>query len=212
MRKLVILLLAAALCCGAAGCAMLERTYSNVQPHSSSYYESEDKSVLRAETYQDLVNDLLVLIGEHREEASIWLYAREDMNEAQQLVERACQEVQNETPMGSYAVEYMTYTVAENSRAYMDVKLTISYRRSAEQVAQLVNVTGVTALRDLLRAAADGGADSLAVQLGNAEYDAAEIYTIVEEAAGNYSDGDGWQVVFYPDESRAAIVEIIMNE
>ena len=63
-------ILAMALLCAflLSGCSMLERSYTSVQPHSSSYYESEDKSVLRAETYQDLVNDLLVLVSEHREE------------------------------------------------------------------------------------------------------------------------------------------------
>ncbi len=42
------------------GCgSLLNRDYSVTEPHSSSYYESEDRSVLRAESYQDLVNALL---------------------------------------------------------------------------------------------------------------------------------------------------------
>ena len=49
MKKLCCALLAAAtlaLCgCG----SFLERTYSSSQPHSATYYESEDRSVLRAE-------------------------------------------------------------------------------------------------------------------------------------------------------------------
>ena len=111
MKKATILALTGLLCLSAVGCSMLERSYSNVQPHSSSYYESEDKSVLRAETYQDLVNDLLVLIGDCTEEGTIWLYTAAEESEVQQEMEKACQEVQNETPLGAYAVEYMTLSL-----------------------------------------------------------------------------------------------------
>ncbi len=212
MKRAVILLLVLLLCLSATGCSMLERSYTSVQPHSSSYYESEDKSVLRAETYQDLVNDLLVLVGEHREEGTIWLYADEALGDVQQAVDAACQEVQSETPMGSYAVEYMTYTISDTTRNYIDLQLTISYRRSAEQMDRLVNVTGVVALRDLLAAAAESGAGEMAVQLANFYSDAAAIYAIVDEVAAAQEGGASWQVAFYPDEARAGIVEIVMGE
>lgn len=212
MKRVLILLLALLMCFGMTGCSMLERSYTSVQPHSSSYYESEDKSVLRAETYQDLVNDLLVLVGERAEEGTIWLYADEALGDVQQAVDAACQEVQSETPMGSYAVEYMTYTISDTSRNYIDLQLTISYRRSAEQMDRLVNVTGVAALRDLLTAAAESGAGEMAVQLANFYSDAAAIYAIVDEVAATQEGGASWQVAFYPDEARAGIVEIIMGE
>ena len=212
MKRAVILLLVLLMCLGTTGCSMLERSYTSVQPHSSSYYESEDKSVLRAETYQDLVNDLLVLVGEGAEEGTIWLYAVEDMGDVQQVVDAACQEVQNETPMGSYAVEYMTYTISDTNRNYIDLQLTISYRRSPEQMGRLVNVTGVTALRDLLAAAAENGASEMAVQLANFYSGAAAIYAIVEVVAAAQEGGAEWQVQFYPDEARAGIVEIVMGE
>ena len=206
MKRAVILLLVLLMCLSATGCSMLERSYTSVQPHSSSYYESEDKSVLRAETYQDLVNDLLVLVGERAEEGTIWLYAAEELGDVQQAIDAACQEVQSETPMGSYAVEYMTYTISDTNRNYVDVKLTISYRRSAEQMGRLVNVTGVTALRDLLTAAAENGASERAVQLGNFNSDAASVYAIVDEVAAAQEGGASGQVAFYPVEARAGIV------
>ena len=212
MKRTVILILVFLMCFGMTGCSMLERSYTSVQPHSSSYYESEDKSVLRAETYQDLVNDLLVLVGEGAEEGTIWLYAAEGLGDVQQAIDAACQEVQNETPLGSYAVEYMTYTISDTNRNYIDLRLTINYRRSAEQMGRLVNVTGVTVLRDLLAAAAENGASEMAVQLANFYSDAAAIYAIVDEVAAAQEGGASWQVAFYPDEERAGIVEIIMGE
>ena len=63
MKKTLLAALLAALMLVCTGCAsFLERDYSVVQPHSSTYYESEDRSVLRAESYQDLVNDLMLLL------------------------------------------------------------------------------------------------------------------------------------------------------
>ena len=92
MKKLCCALLAAAtlaLCgCG----SFLERTYSSSQPHSATYYESEDRSVLRAEGYQDLVNDILLLVGENAKEGTIWLYntSDSDTQDAGEAARRAC--------------------------------------------------------------------------------------------------------------------------
>ena len=84
--RLTALGLAAAMILSLAGCALLEREYSSVEPHSSSYYESEAGNVLRAETYQDLVNDLLVLIGDYAAEGTIWLYPGSEKLEAEQAI------------------------------------------------------------------------------------------------------------------------------
>ena len=53
MKKTLPAALLAALMLVCTGCAsFLERDYSVVQPHSSTYYESEDRSVLRAAKLQ----------------------------------------------------------------------------------------------------------------------------------------------------------------
>ena len=99
MRKRVWALAAALLMLPLTGCgSLLNRDYSVTEPHSSSYYESEDRSVLRAESYQDLVNALLVLISGGAKEGTIWLYPDDSGLPAPQAAERACLEVQKETP------------------------------------------------------------------------------------------------------------------
>lgn len=143
MKKLCCALLAAAtlaLCgCG----SFLERTYSSSQPHSATYYESEDRSVLRAEGYQDLVNDILLLVGENAKEGTIWLYntSDSDTQDAGEAARRACQEVQTQTPMGAYMVDYLTCKTSTGSRNYTQIDLTIGYRRTAEQAAAIVHAT-----------------------------------------------------------------------
>lgn len=92
------------------GCAsLLERSYTASEPHSSKFWESEAAATLRAENRQDMVNDLLILISQHTETASLRLYNFPDEQTALEELEKAVQEVQQETPLGAYAVEYITY-------------------------------------------------------------------------------------------------------
>ena len=211
-RRIIALVLALAAALTLPGCSLLERGYGSVEPHSSSYYESGAANVLRAENNQDLVNDLLLLIGDYATEGTIWLYPGEESLEAEQAIEDACQEVQRETPMGAYAVEYMTYTVSDDNRAYSEIKLTISYRRTEAELRGIVHATSVSALHTLLTAAAESDAAALVVQVGYFDDQAQEVRDIaaqVEQELGG--ETDGWQVNFYPNETSAGIIEILMK-
>ena len=78
MRKPVLILLLTG-CVLLSGCSsILDREYSSVEEHSSKYWESEAAGTLRAESYQDIVNDLLILIGKHTESATVRLYNYKD--------------------------------------------------------------------------------------------------------------------------------------
>ena len=76
------------------GCAsLLERSYTASEPHSSKFWESEAAATLRAENRQDMVNDLLILISQHTETASLRLYNFPDEQTALEELEKAAQEV-----------------------------------------------------------------------------------------------------------------------
>ena len=212
-RRIIALALAlAAMALPLSGCGLLERGYGSVEPHSSSYYESGAANVLRAENNQDLVNDLLVLIGDYAAEGTIWLYPGAEALEAEQAIEDACQEVQRETPMGSYAVEYMTYTVSDDNRAYSEIKLTIAYRRTEAELKAVVHATSVSALHTLLTAAAGNDAAELVVQVGYFDDQAQEVRDIVAQIQQEQGrEPDQWQVNFYPNETSAGIIEILMK-
>ena len=211
-RRIMALALAFAMALPLSGCGLLERGYGRVEPHSSSYYESGAANVLRAENNQDLVNDLLVLIGDYAAEGTIWLYPGEEALKAEQAIEDACQEVQRETPMGSYAVEYMTYTVSDDNRAYSEIKLTIAYRRTEAELKAVVHATSVSALHTLLTAAAGNDAAELVVQVGYFDDQAQEVRDIVAQVQQEQGREPGqWQVNFYPNETSAGIIEILMK-
>lgn len=210
-HRMTALILAAAIML-LPGCSLLERSYSSVERHSSSYYENGDKDVLQPENYQDLVNALLLLVDEYATEATIWLANSETTQDPEQAIEQACQEVQRETAMGAYAVEYITYTVSRNS-AYSEVTLSLAYRRTEAQIQGMFHATSISALYSLLTAAAESDAEELVVQVGYFRDQADEVRNIVAQVQQEQQGErvEAWQVAFYPNESAAGIVEILLN-
>lgn len=212
MKKRILPLLL----CGAlvlSGCGLLRREYTRTEPHSATYYEGDRRDVLRAEGRQDLVNDLLLLVSAHDESGTVWLYDSEDGADASQLAQVACDEVLQETPLGAYALEYLTYTVDEGGRGYTQLRFTAGYRRTAQQIKSIVHATNAAALRDLLQAAVENGGKELTVQVGS--FDGSRQSVLDSVAALQQELGHGnqsWQVQFYPDTDAWGIMEIILKE
>ena len=130
VRKKGILLLLT-LCLMLSGCGgnvVLERSYSVSAPHSEVYWENEGADTLRADSYQDLVNALLLLLGEHSKEGIVRFYSGDD---AAAMAEQACKEVQEETALGAYLLDYISYTDAQE-RGYYEMRVRMGYRRTAE--------------------------------------------------------------------------------
>ena len=213
MKKLKI---TAALCALLllTGCAsLLERQYSTVEPHSSKFWESDAADTLRAENHQDLVNDLLLLIGQHTENATIRLYNFKDDMTVAETLEQATTEIQQETPMGAYAVEFITSS-SQAQRGYYEVSVQISYRRTAEQTQAVVNATSTEALSSLLETALDNGETELAVRIGywraGDRERVAEIVAQLREERG-LADTPPWGVYYYPAEETAGLIEFVLE-
>ena len=137
------------------GCTpLLEREYSTTEPHSSKFWESEAAGTLRAENYQDIVNDLLLLIGQHTDDAALRLYNFKDDVSVADTLERAAVEIQEQTPLGAYAVAYITSS-SQPQRGYYEIAVQIGYRRTAEQIQAIVNATRPEAVSSLLESALD---------------------------------------------------------
>lgn len=213
MKRCFILLLAL---CLLAGCTpLLEREYSTVEPHSSKLWESEAAGTLRAENYQDIVNDLLILIGQHTEEAALRLYNVENKLQAADMLERAAVEVQQETPMGAYAVEYIT-TSCQAQRGYYEAELQISYRRTLEQIQAVVNATSPEALYALLDTALAEERTELAVRLGYWSQENGQVQ--VEDALARVREERGllerpmWPVLYYPADGPVGLIEFLLDQ
>ena len=202
-----------AACLLLTGCAsLLEREYTTVEEHSSKYWEGEAANILRAESYQDLVNDLLLLVGSHTEDALLRLYGYEDDAVVADALEQAAAEVQLQTPMGAYAVEYIT-AEKQRQRSYYEVSIHISYRRTTEQILAVVNATSTAALPALLDSAMEAEKPELAVRVSYWGTDGqAQVEQMVAEARERWdlTETVPWTVYYYPDQERAGLVEFLM--
>ena len=207
--KLRLLALFLALCL-LTGCApLLERRYASAEPHSSKFWESEAAGTLRAETYQDIVNDLLLLIGQHTEGATLRLYNFGDDLAVADALESAAVEIQEQTPLGAYAVEYIT-SAAQPQRGYYEAKLQIGYRRTAEQLQAVVNATRAEALYSLLEAALDRGDTELAVRIGYwgpGSQDLTEQLMVQLREERELTETPMWRVSYYPPEGPVGLLE-----
>lgn len=196
------------------GCtSLLDREYSSVEPHSSKFWESEAADTLRAENYQDIVNDLLILIGQHKESATVRLYNSDDELTASDMMERAAVEVQQETPLGAYAVEFITSS-CQQQRSYYEVTIQIGYRRSAEQIQSIVSATSPEAVYSLLESALDTGRTELAVRISYWGSDGQEkvddaVARLREERA--LTGTSLWQVNNYPASGSVGLVEFLLE-
>ena len=211
-----ILLLCAALCLLLSGCGggLLEREWSSVTPHSAGYWENGDKDTLRADSYQDAVNAILMLVANHAESGVVRCYFGSDAEYAE-LAAEACNEVQQETDLGAYLLDYITYA-GTDERGFYELSLSFGYRRTAEEQESIINATSTEAIPDLLRAAAAEGADRLVVRVSYFSTDRAGVEKMIREVYAELVPDSGmpsapWQVSFYPDTDEPGIVEILLK-
>lgn len=196
------------------GCTpLLEREYSTTEPHSSKFWESEAAGTLRAENYQDIVNDLLLLIGQHTDDAAIRLYNFKDDVSVADTLERAAVEIQEQTPLGAYAVAYITSS-SQSQRGYYEIAVQIGYRRTAEQIQAIVNATRPEAVSSLLEAALNNGRTELAVRIGywgqNGQSGIESAVAQVREERG-LTEETPWVVNYYPAEGPVGLVEFLLD-
>ncbi len=198
------------LCMLLTGCAsLLDREYSTAEPHSNKFWESEDSATLRAENYQDIVNDLMLLIGRHTDQAVIRFYSYDDGVSVADALEQAAAEVQQETALGSYALEYITSS-STAQRGYYELSVQLGYRRTAEQIASIVNATSAAALQSLLEAALDDGKTELTVRVGywrTEDRDAVSQAVNTLRTERELTQTPEWGISYYPAEGPVELIE-----
>lgn len=195
-----------------SGCsALLDRDYISITPHTATPTAEGDPSVLRVESYQELVNALIHFINQGIETGTIRLY---DAEHIETDLEAACLEVVQEAPIGAYAVEYIKYSV-NPVVSYDEANVQITYRRTREQVASIVSATGTTAIRSELRQALFSFSPELVLRISHFDGDEAYIRDLCRQAyyatPAAALDMPEIDVFLYPDEGQQRIVEILLT-
>ena len=160
----VFLALLLAVCLSLSGCAsLLERSYSVVEPYTDRYRDSGGEDALRAESYQDLVNSLMMLVEQRAEEGTIRCY--EEAN-SYILALRARQEVRQDTTLGAYLLDGLNFTY-EGEEGYCTLTCHMSYREDAEDLGSVMTISDSQSLVDLLRLAVREELEKLTVRFVN---------------------------------------------
>lgn len=211
-RRLLALATALALLLGTGCASLLDREYVHVTPHNTTPTAEGDPSILRAESYQELVNALVYFITQGMETGSIRLYT--DSEEVEADLENACLEVVQEDALGAYAVEFIKYSV-NSVVTYHQADVQITYRRTKEQVASIVSATGTTAIRSELESALATFATERALRISYFSEDESYILDLMQDAYyANPSSALGIpqaEISIYPDSGRQRIVEILLS-
>ncbi len=127
------------------GCAsMLEGEFSSVRQHNAEIPdEYADFPVLRASTYDEITRALITMIEDREEYGVIRVSTYE--GDLEMAVNEACMEVANSTPMGAYAVYYLSARV-NRIISYYDAEITITYKRTALEMNSISAVDSLAAL------------------------------------------------------------------
>lgn len=190
--------------------AMLSRSYSSVTPHNATPTALDDANTLRVDSYQELVNALIYLIDKGSE-TGIIRFDNATETEAKSMLSDACLEVVKEDPLGAYAVEFIKYSLTPIVANY-EADVQITYRRTREQMAAVVDATGTSAIRSELQETLSTFSPEVAMRISYFEGDSTSIQTLVRQAYFANPDcalGLPDAVVsMYPETGQRRIVEV----
>lgn len=214
MKKRILALLLCLSLLPLSGCAaMLERSHVSSTTHVD-YAVEEDGSILRTETYQGLVNSMRYFVNSHRSGGVIRLYNYTGDVETDLAAARV--EVLSD-PVGAFAVGTLSYDTTR-ILTYYEVKLSVSYTRTAGEVDAIPEVTGLSGVRQELSRVVTERQWSAVFLASYFSGDAGLVDSLFLESVYNapalyhYPGGPGvdldYDITLYPETGTRRIVEV----
>ncbi len=137
------------LCCGLllplGGCR--GGSYGSITPHLEQRLDLSEPGDLTVSNYTALHSAVLRLVEQGASEGVIRM--TDYLGDAQSDVLSACRQVQTSEPLGVYLVEYMSYECVRVLASY-EARISITYRRSPEQIASIREIGSAAAFRGAL--------------------------------------------------------------
>ena len=177
-KKCILLLLAAALCLTAGGCAsILEGEYHAAQRYIDELPVREGSEVI-VPSYTALKAAILSLVESGQGEGTVSFTGYS--GEPGEDLPRACAELKSDNALCAYAVDYFSYDLSRIV-SYYEARIFVNFRRSAEEIASIRNIGAVSRVRDALFAAMQSAEESLVVQAVGPELSTAEVQDMAQE-------------------------------
>ncbi len=192
------------------GCSMLlAREVYEESPHVEQRNDDSDATDLVAASESSLKNAIIQMVRTGMTEGTIQLLRYQGDPKRDLL--NAVAEVSNEEPIGKYAVYYMTYDLTQVLTNY-HVLISIKYRCTPEQIESIMQTSGRTGLKDLLRETISSYEPVLTVEMPYYDETDYDPHALLREL---YFENPGFAlgypelaVTLYPDNGLRRIAEI----
>ena len=214
--KIIRRILAAVLCCVMAalcvGCSSLfDKEYYAISDHVDDYMLPEEENYTSSvKNYAGMRNAVMGMVESGTKSI---VFTTENYNgDAKEDISRACLEVTRETPLGVYAVEYMTHFCTQ-ILTYYRIEVLVTYKHTAEEIESIVRLSGETELTESVISDIIAYKDCATYSLVGSETGADELREkVISEYRNNpvrISELPEISCVFYPNENAVQrIVEI----
>lgn len=176
-RRICVIFLA--LCLLLSGCSSwMDGSYAVVKPHMEQGYR-EEYGVTEVLGYQDIRNALVDMVANGVESGMLSVQNfREGRVDHQ--IDKAIGYVKRSDPVGSYAVNDITYEVGTVGGA-ATVAVNFTYIHSRSEIQNIKHVTGMEAAEKLIHSALDQCAASLVMKIG--DYKKIDYVQLVQDYA-----------------------------
>lgn len=162
------------LLCFLCGCsAQLIKEYSSVTPHEEEYEVDQYSDALTAENYLGLKNAILSFVETGTDFGVVRIYTY-DGNIVSDIA-NAVYEISSNDPLGSYAIEYMTYDYT-HIISYYELYLYITYRISVDEIDSIIHCSNSAEVENVLEEALLNRTTYMAIRIPNfQEFDPADV-------------------------------------
>ena len=199
-RRFLPLFFAVLLLCGCSRLA--EGDYQVVTEHVEASLNPETTGRLfEVHTYSGLKHAVQDLVNTGTEDGIV--RAVEYSGIIRDDISKACLEVARSTPMGAYAVEYMTHSV-NRILSYDEVSIHIHYKLTREEISEVRSVSSLTDFYARIDEGLDSGKEYLALQIATLALNDRSIKNYVSGYYQQHPDSllslPDLSVSFYPSE------------
>lgn len=193
VKRFIALGLAAVmlLLCGCS--AVFKKEYLSVSEYTDEEHNEFHRDAADIATYDELKAAINSMIYNHIEVERL-LFTDYEGESLQNDLAQACGEVKEDTALGSYCVEYISYD-PQRIITYFEATITINYKRTQAEVEAITYATGYSHMLNILDEAMSSLSSYTAIRINDSDLTEADIISAVNTAFGR----DPLSCVFLPD-------------
>ena len=208
MKRVCYILVAAVLCAMLGGCGFwMDGEYVSVKPHMEQTFQS-DEEVIEVSTFMQMRDALCELVNTGTESGII---SASSFNEGTMhyYVDTAIDYVANQTPIGAYAVDKITYEIGTN-RGVSVIAFTIHYRHNRSEILRIQMADSMEEAAELIADSLDNCDGSVLLYIDN--FSSIDFEQVVVDYA--YENPDKVMEIptvksaVYPQEGAQRLVEL----